>query len=55
MIRLHETIEVPRPIGEVFAYTADFGNIAQWDPGVADVAQERPRSRCTSAQRSICG
>jgi len=29
MIRLQETIEVPRPINEVFAYTGNFGNIAQ--------------------------
>jgi dehydrogenase/reductase SDR family protein 12 len=36
MIRLRETIEVPRPIDEVFAYTSNFGNAAQWDPGVAD-------------------
>jgi dehydrogenase/reductase SDR family protein 12 len=42
MIRLHETIEVPRPIDEVFAYTADFGNIAQWDPGVADSRKTSP-------------
>lgn len=36
MIRLREMIEVPRPIDEVFAYTSNFGNAAQWDPGVAD-------------------
>lgn len=36
MIRLRETIDVPRPIGEVFAYTSNFGNAAQWDPGVED-------------------
>jgi len=36
MIRLRETIEVARPIDEVFAYVSNFGNAAQWDPGVAD-------------------
>ena len=36
MIRLRETIEVPRPINEVFAYGSNFGNIAQWDPGVTE-------------------
>ena len=36
MIRLREAIDVPRPIDEVFAYTSNFGNAAQWDPGVAD-------------------
>jgi dehydrogenase/reductase SDR family protein 12 len=35
MIRLRETIEVARPIDEVFAYVSNFGNAAQWDPGVA--------------------
>lgn len=36
MTRLHETIDVPRSIDDVFAYVSDFGNAAQWDPGVAD-------------------
>jgi len=36
MIRLRETVEVARPIDEVFAYTSNFGNAAQWDPGVAE-------------------
>jgi len=34
MIRLRETIEVPRPIDEVFAYVSNFSSTAQWDPGV---------------------
>ncbi len=25
MIRLHETIDIPRPIDDVFAYASDFG------------------------------
>jgi dehydrogenase/reductase SDR family member 12 len=36
MIRLREAIEVARPIDEVFAYVSNFGNAAQWDPGVAE-------------------
>ena len=36
MIRLRETTEVARPIDEVFSYVSNFGNAAQWDPGVAD-------------------
>jgi dehydrogenase/reductase SDR family protein 12 len=36
MIRLQETIEVPRTIDEVFAYASNFGNAAQWDPAVVD-------------------
>jgi carbon monoxide dehydrogenase subunit G len=35
MTRLEEQITVQRPIGEAFAYTADFSNIEEWDPGVA--------------------
>ena len=35
MIRLHETVEVPRPVEEAFAWTSDFANIEQWDPGVS--------------------
>ncbi len=42
MIRLQETIDVPRPVDEAFAYVSQFGNAAQWDPGVAE-------SRKTSA------
>ncbi len=35
MTCLQETIEVPRPLEEVFFYTSNFGHIADWDPGVA--------------------
>ena len=34
-ITLDETIEVARPLHEVFAYIADFASIEQWDPAVA--------------------
>jgi uncharacterized protein YndB with AHSA1/START domain len=33
-MRLEETRFVDRPLEEVFDYTADFGHIADWDPGV---------------------
>jgi len=36
MIRLQETIDVARPVEDAFFYASDFGNIAQWDPGVAE-------------------
>jgi carbon monoxide dehydrogenase subunit G len=42
MIRLHETVDVPRSIDEVFAYVSNFGNAAQWDPGVAESARTGP-------------
>ncbi len=35
MIQLRETIEVGRPIAEVFRWVADFANTAQWDPSVS--------------------
>ena len=35
MPTLTETRTVPRPVAEVFAYTADFSHIEDWDPGVA--------------------
>jgi hypothetical protein len=34
-ITLDETIEVKRPLNEVFAYVAEFSRIEEWDPGVA--------------------
>jgi carbon monoxide dehydrogenase subunit G len=33
-MRLQEQRSVNRPQAEVFAYTADFSNIENWDPGV---------------------
>ena len=35
MTTLHERIETALPIGETFAYVADFVNSQVWDPGVA--------------------
>ncbi len=35
MPKLKETVIVDRPIDEAFAYTAQFDNIRDWDPGVA--------------------
>lgn len=35
MAMLRERIETSLPIEEAFAFIADFGNAAQWDPGVA--------------------
>jgi len=36
MIRLEETIQVPRPPRAAFAYASDFTHIEQWDPGIAE-------------------
>jgi dehydrogenase/reductase SDR family protein 12 len=35
IITLDETIEVERPLTEVFAYVSEFHRIDEWDPGVA--------------------
>ena len=34
-VTLDETIEVKRPLHEVFAYVSEFSRIEEWDPGVA--------------------
>ena len=49
MIRLHEQITTETPIAEAFAYTADFNNLEDWDPGIAESAQigEGPIGRGT--------
>ncbi len=42
MTRLIESVEVPRPVTDAFAYTSDFGNIEQWDPGVSRSVRMTP-------------
>ena len=42
MKRLHEVIEVPRSCAEAFRYTANFGLIEQWDPGVTESEKLTP-------------
>lgn len=34
MIRISKSVDVARPVEDVFAYLADFTNTAEWDPGV---------------------
>lgn len=35
-MRYRKSIEVPVTIDEAFAYVADFGNAAEWDPGLLE-------------------
>ena len=42
MIVLHETAEVARPIGEVFAYVSDFTTTAEWDSTALRARQTTP-------------
>jgi uncharacterized protein YndB with AHSA1/START domain len=32
------TVTTPRPVQEVFAYLADFRNVAEWDPSIVESA-----------------
>jgi len=36
---LQETLEIDRPLEDVFAFVGDFANTKHWDPGVADSRQ----------------
>lgn len=38
-MRLHETRQIDRPLEQVFAFTADFANTEEWDPGVESARQ----------------
>ncbi len=44
MARYTGTIASPKPVGEAFAYLADFSSVAEWDPSVvrARMLGERP-------------
>ena len=35
-MRFREQIEVTAPLAEAFAYTADFANAQEWDPGIVE-------------------
>jgi carbon monoxide dehydrogenase subunit G len=39
MARYSTTVRTPMPPSEAFEYMADLRNVAQWDPGVAEVVQ----------------
>lgn len=39
MIRLSESIDVPRSRHEVFAYLSDFTTTKEWDPGTVDATR----------------
>ena len=42
MTRLQRTVFVKCPVETAFRYTADFGNIEQWDPGVSESGKLTP-------------
>ena len=41
-LTLDETIEVARPLHEVFAYVSEFSNVEQWDPAVRHAVRLTP-------------
>lgn len=40
MIRIELTVEVRRPVDEVFAYATDLGKLAAWQPNLLSVTKE---------------
>lgn len=42
MARYTASLVVPQPPEEVFAYLADFENVAEWDPGIAEAERLDP-------------
>ena len=42
-VTLDETIEVQRPLHEVFAYVSEFSHVEEWDPAVALPGRRRVR------------
>ena len=42
IVTLDETIEVQRPLHEVFAYVSEFSHVEEWDPAVARAVRQTP-------------
>ena len=40
IVTLDETIEVQRPLHEVFAYVSEFSHVEEWDPAVARAVRQ---------------
>jgi dehydrogenase/reductase SDR family member 12 len=52
-VTLDETIEVSRPLHEVFAYVSEFSRIEEWDPGVARGHKLTPGAPAVGSQYQI--
>lgn len=52
-VTLDETIEVSRPLHEVFAYVSEFSRIEEWDPGVASGHKLTPGAPAVGSQYQI--
>ena len=53
MITLHEKIDVPRPLHEVFHYLVDFRNSREWDSTVESAHKLSPGPVATGARFEI--
>jgi carbon monoxide dehydrogenase subunit G len=39
-VKIERTVTVDRPLGEVYAYLADFSTTSEWDPGTVKTVRE---------------
>ena len=53
LVTLDESIEVERPLHEVFAYVSEFSRIEEWDPAVAHGHKLTPGAPDKGAQYQI--
>jgi uncharacterized membrane protein len=50
-MRVEESVEINRPLQEVFNYVSDVGNYPEWMAHVLEVRRDTPRP--TAAERSV--
>jgi len=52
-VTLDETIDVQRPLHEVFAYVSDFSRVEEWDPAVARASRQTPGAPAVGSQYQV--
>jgi carbon monoxide dehydrogenase subunit G len=52
-MRYAREIEVPTPVGETFAYLADFTHTAEWDPGIAEARRLTPEPTAVGSRFEV--
>lgn len=52
-ITLDETIEIRRPLHEVFAYVSRFSRVEEWDPAVARATSQTPGAPAVGSQYQV--
>jgi NAD(P)-dependent dehydrogenase (short-subunit alcohol dehydrogenase family) len=53
IVTLDETIEVQRPLHEVFAYVSEFSRIEEWDPAVARAFKKTPGATAVGSEYQV--